>query len=98
MSDLISRQAAIDAVLEIVSSMSVCLSREECRGMKRMQGNAVNVIKELPSAQPERKTGWWIDTGSGQECSKCHEIQYGYDSGRFYCPNCGAKMEAEVEE
>lgn len=37
--------------------------------------------------------GKWIDTGSGQECSICGEIQYGYDSGRYYCPNCGAKME-----
>ena len=37
--------------------------------------------------------GRWIDTGSGQECSACKEIQYGYDSGRYYCQNCGAKME-----
>ena len=41
----------------------------------------------------ERKTGKWIDTGSGQECDQCHEIQYGYDSGRRFCANCGAKME-----
>ena len=34
----------------------------------------------------------WIDTGSGQECSSCKEIQYGYDNGRRYCQNCGAKM------
>jgi len=42
-------------------------------------------IKEFPH-------GYWIDTGSGQECSRCHEVQYGYDSGRYYCQNCGAKM------
>lgn len=54
---------------------------------------AVNEARaDVPSAQPERKAGRWIDTGSGQECSECHEIQYGYDSGRFYCPNCGASM------
>ena len=41
----------------------------------------------------ERETGKWIDTGSGQECDQCHEIQYGYDSGRKFCANCGAKME-----
>ncbi len=46
--------------------------------------------------EQEPKTGHWINTGSGQECSKCHEIQYGYDNHRFYCPNCGAKMESEV--
>lgn len=37
----------------------------------------------------------WRDTGSGQECSACKEIQYGYDTGRHYCPNCGAKMDRE---
>ena len=48
-------------------------------------------LKELAG----RKTGKWIDTGSGQECSCCMEIQYGYDNGRRYCPNCGAKMEVD---
>ena len=41
--------------------------------------------------------GHWIDTGSGQECSICGEIQYGYDSGRFYCQNCGTKMDEVTE-
>ena len=45
-------------------------------------------------AEPIRH-GHWIDTGSGQECSVCGEIQYGYDNGRYYCPNCGAKMDKE---
>ena len=36
--------------------------------------------------------GHWIDTGSGQECSICHEIQYGHDSYRNYCSYCGAHM------
>ena len=37
----------------------------------------------------------WRDTGSGQECSACKEIQYGYDNGRHYCANCGAKMDGK---
>ena len=41
--------------------------------------------------------GRWIDTGSGQECSICKEIQYGYDSARNYCANCGAKMDMKGE-
>lgn len=51
-----------------------------------------NDIMRFPLAQPERKRGEWIDTGSGQECSVCGEIQYGYDTGRHYCANCGADM------
>lgn len=46
----------------------------------------------------ERKQGRWIDTGSGQECSICKEIQYGYDSARNYCANCGADMRGDEDE
>ena len=39
---------------------------------------------------------YWRDTGSGQECSACKEIQYGYDTGRYFCANCGAKMDGDM--
>lgn len=54
-------------------------------------------IKPSPSAEP-RKKGKWIDTGSGQECSVCGEIQYGYDNYRRFCANCGADMRGEQNE
>lgn len=41
------------------------------------------------------KHGHWIWTGSCQVCSICDEEQYGVDTGRYYCPNCGAKMDGE---
>lgn len=50
-------------------------------------------VDEMPSVTQKRKTGEWIDTGSGQECSECGEIQYGYDNCRNFCANCGARME-----
>lgn len=53
----------------------------------------------MPTADvPDRKVWKWINTGSGEECSKCHEIQYGYDSFRRYCPNCGAEMGERRED
>ena len=54
-------------------------------------------IKEIPAADVVPVVhGKWRDTGSWQECSICKEIQYGYDTGRNYCHNCGADMrEAE---
>lgn len=55
----------------------------------------LNMLNNI-EAEPV-KHGRWIDTGSGQECSVCGEIQYGYDNGRHYCANCGADMR-EVEE
>lgn len=56
-------------------------------------------VEDLPSVTSQPKTGHWIDTGSGQECSECHEIQHGYDNFRFYCAKCGSKnvIESEVE-
>jgi len=57
----------------------------------------ITKIKHLPSVTPQPKVGKWIDTGSGQECSECGEIQYGYDSFRKYCPNCGADMRGDEE-
>lgn len=53
-------------------------------------------LDAAPNVQPKPKTGHWIDTGSGQQCSECGEIQYGYDNYRRYCAYCGAKMESEV--
>ena len=54
-------------------------------------------IDEAPTIEAEPvRHGHWIDTGSGQECSVCHEIQYGYDNYRYYCPFCGAKMGNEI--
>ena len=53
MSDLIERQAAVDAVESITATMSICVNEDECHGMKRMQRQAVLEITNLPSAQPE---------------------------------------------
>lgn len=52
MKDLIERQAAIEAVEYITSSMSVCVNTDECHGMKRMQRQAVIELANLPSVQP----------------------------------------------
>lgn len=79
--DTISRQAAIDAMRE-----ETCLS---C-------WDAKYILEHLPPVSTE-KTGRWIDTGSGQECSNCHEIQCGYDNHRLYCANCGSRNEVVKE-
>lgn len=90
--DLISRQAAIDA-----------LKAKKDKSAKGDIGcfyntiiqNTIDAIKDLPSAQPEQKTGQWIsnrhtDTVLCSECKKC----YG-DESKF-CPNCGTEMRERV--
>ena len=91
MSDLISRQAAIDAI----NSHFGFNTEEE-------YGSAVQeVINGLPPAQPERKKGKWINRSlnilypewARYTCSVCGEHSNRYD----YCPNCGADMRGEQD-
>ena len=62
----------------------------------------LDMIRELPPAKPERKTGKWIEQDDGwdgiyYECSVCREpftLIDGTPSDNLYnfCPNCGADM------
>ena len=55
---------------------------------------ALRETRNAPTADVvEVNHGKWINTGSTQICSVCKEEQYGFDTGRYYCPNCGAKMD-----
>ena len=97
--DLISRQAAIDAINSgIVTDDDGVECPSECNSMLEW---AVNAVKELPTAQ---KTGKWNEEpnedwagGGAWVCSNCG---WGYAFGAYheafefnYCPNCGARME-----
>ncbi len=93
MSDLISRQEAINAILEL----------QDCyNGFSDTYDKSciVGVLEEVPSA--ERPKGKWIEHGEPDEngkfelwycaCSLCGTVGL---SGYRYCPNCGAEMESE---
>ena len=82
--DTIYRQVVLDAIENEYKGRANELLAHEIV-------NIMAIIDDVPPANPT-KTGHWIDTGSGQECSECHEIQYGYDNYRFYCANCGCRM------
>ena len=98
MNDLISRQAAIDALDEIESEVADGYGYQYEKWRKYFCG--------LPSAQPEPvKHAHWIpderETGEGSntyKCSACGEIQMliegtPNENGWKYCPNCGARMD-----
>ena len=94
MSDLISRQAAIDALMEILDKPHHAdfLYTDEI----------YNALTGLPSAQPERISGRWIDAvipndNGGlpvQVCDQCNTFfPLAYTGGGHrFCPNCGADM------
>ena len=99
MSDLISRQAAIDAICEHGTEL-------ERRGITVLsvanhKQVTVDLLENLPSAE---RHGKWIDPEDSTcyKCSVCGEYatqEYGLTEPLFwhYCPNCGAKMDEGTE-
>ena len=75
-------------------SCSKCpLDKYECKQHYWLKQDVCWMLDSAPTieAEPVRR-GRWIDHGGFVTCSVCNEEQYGIDTGRFYCPNCGARM------
>jgi rubrerythrin len=91
MSDLISRQAAVDALDKRFDSIPLDKT-EEILKLRRD-------LRALPSAQPQRIKGRWIDKNGNivspfwerYECSVCGARS----ENSNFCPNCGADMREE---
>ena len=115
-SDTISRQQAIDALKtdmasldHIIKGMSAYDVRLDAYVSQRNQVNCdIDTISNLPTAQPERKTGHWIAITSWNntyKCSVCGRLLVNITDGKNkvaknypYC-HCGAKMEGgEADE
>ena len=95
MSNLIERQAAIEAVAELQGR---AVTKAELKGISK----AWKWIKALPPAQPERNTGTWVFV-RGEEagnalymCSACGKGDIHAPEVKVsYCWNCGAEMTQE---
>ena len=98
MDDLISRQAAVDAVNDITKWYYKTYHEKRPTTIA-----VIDVLKQLPPAQPERKTGAFIGTeydgfSDGNpvyyewECSECGCVFEDEEPTYNYCPNCGAEM------
>lgn len=90
MDEMISRQA----VLKLLSAMPP----EEAMTKAML----IQSVKQLPSAQPERKRGKWQEDPSGYGfwiCSNCGFVSEASAANVLYnfCPNCGADMR-EVDD
>ena len=112
MDKLISQQAAIDAV-EFGITYAKAINKETGEVIELFkQSNeelrkAVERIKQLPSVQPERPTGEWIqkpryeddeypDAQPNLKCPFCgYEIGW-CDMGN-YCARCGADLKGGAE-
>ena len=93
MSDLISRQDAIDAMYQIVERNRKPVFDDDWAENPHIDV-IVDELENLPSAEPERKTGEWIHYEGQFEydwiCSECDSAS---NFRSDYCPMCGAKME-----
>lgn len=98
MSDLISRQDAIDAIPQ--TSVDAFENCRNCELLDREQ--VVEILESLPSA--DRPTGKWAieerDCIYGQKyiltCSECGDAVSVTESSlphEKYCRNCGARMQ-----
>jgi len=121
MDDLISRQAAIELVKDVCDAiMSGCKRHYdsevgdevyddtlEVDAILKCNKGIRNALRDMPSAQPERKKGRWISQDFNKhdgmistlvyyypKCSVCgHTANY-----TNFCPNCGADMRGEDDE
>ena len=116
MDDLISRKAAINALAEdMPQPYTPDGSHPADEGIfmaQEIYADCIQTLKELPSAQPERKKGKWIERNPRNspdcrliECSECgnaYIVGYNIDyddwiDGRNFCMKCGADMRGEQD-
>lgn len=94
--DLISRQAAIDAISAEVDLYGGSFRK----GLNMAKG----CVQNLPSAQPEHKTGRWMRYGEDGghndhdtvywQCDQCLNTERGRrEKPMKFCPSCGARMQ-----
>lgn len=92
MSDLISRQAAIEAMRELPHEYNTKEQRARTGGIAACQ----TIIRELPSVHP--KTGHWIPINPLLTAARCSECKSALAEKTNFCPYCGARMESEDNE
>lgn len=107
MSDLIRKQDAIDALKKYEELESNNFTDTSPISMMTVAtiANCIEEIINIPSAEPERRKGKWIEQDDGwdgvyYECSCCKEaftLLDGTPSDNLYnfCPNCGADLRGE---
>ena len=111
--DCISRQAAIDLVKDVCDAiMSCCGSHydeetddevyddiREIDAILKCNKEMRIALKNMPSAEPERKMGKWIyNSPVTMKCDQCGFVIKDWDWHHFkFCPNCDCDIRGEQE-
>lgn len=58
------------------------------------------IVDSIPTidAEPVRHGRWIPETYSISKCSACGQHHFAHAESWNYCPNCGAKMDLEVQD
>lgn len=89
MDDLISRRKAFEYFVTLWECIGTIMDRDEWEDV------CMTTANEIPSAQPERKTGRWLQISPAKiyECSECAQMVMTDDISCYkYCHGCGAYM------
>lgn len=101
MSDLIDRQAAIEALIDTFTYIDPMALIDVISKLPSAQPEVIACGEGELSTQPERKKGKWIEKSERlaplntiwwDECSVCGHHAFNRMTTDF-CPNCGALME-----
>lgn len=109
MHDLISKQDALELVKDVCDAiMSCCGSHydeetedevyddiHEVDAILKCNKEIRLALRNMPSAQPERKQGKWKDFCGSYQCSCCN-MTNAYEEN--FCPNCGADMRGNTDD
>lgn len=75
----------------------------ECDSLIKVNATSnryIDLIKNAPTVEPERKRGEWVDDDDIAKCPFCKTpafFHYGWELTNF-CSECGADLRKEAEE
>ena len=105
--DLISRSALLEQIANhSIFKTTRVISRERRYGFEITKADMYGYVVNAPAvdAEPVRH-GQWIPYKQNVECSECHvkwaidesiAVVYTSIKDLKYCPNCGARMDGDV--
>lgn len=94
MPELIDKQKAQTEIALIAKH----LARSDAQ--KAIIGRIIFMIDQMPTTEPEVRHGRWDDSADGitPYCTVCGRTHRCFNRTPNFCPNCGARMDQEVQE